>query len=245
MNRRGFTLIELLVVIAIIAILAAILFPVFAQAREKARAISCLSNTKQMGLAFKMYIQDYDEKYPAVYDDSAGYPDGRIMWADKISPYIKNRGLFQCPSQTHMVDPYPTPGPVNNLQGTRYSMNMWDGWSWPEGWQSSNYPLGDGALRHPSETGLLFESSNAWWCHWLVLPWFNNCSQTATWGGVGTCAFQDAGGGRKMLVGVLGETIYPVHNNGCNVTFCDGHAKYRAIESMQYDWKLFVVTWEP
>ena len=63
-NRRGFTLIELLVVIAIIAILAAILFPVFAQAREKARQTSCLSNLKQIGLAFKMYVQDYDERWP-------------------------------------------------------------------------------------------------------------------------------------------------------------------------------------
>ena len=62
--RRGFTLIELLVVIAIIAILAAILFPVFAQAREKARSASCLSNLKQMGLAWMMYAQDYDEKFP-------------------------------------------------------------------------------------------------------------------------------------------------------------------------------------
>ena len=64
-NKRGFTLIELLVVIAIIAILAAILFPVFAQAREKARQASCQSNLKQIGIAFKMYVQDYDEKWPS------------------------------------------------------------------------------------------------------------------------------------------------------------------------------------
>src|ERR1044071_6983028 len=70
-KRRGFTLIELLVVIAIIAILAAILFPVFAQAREEARAISCLSNSKQIGLALYMYIQDYDEKYPQEHPDTS------------------------------------------------------------------------------------------------------------------------------------------------------------------------------
>ena len=77
-KRNAFTLIELLVVIAIIAILAAILFPVFAQAREKARAISCLSNMKQLGLAFMGYVQDYDETYPPTdYDDPV---QGRVTW---------------------------------------------------------------------------------------------------------------------------------------------------------------------
>ena len=71
-QRRGFTLIELLVVIAIIAILAAILFPVFAQAREKARAASCLSNARQIGLAFSMYVQDFDEVYPPAVDAVSG-----------------------------------------------------------------------------------------------------------------------------------------------------------------------------
>jgi len=83
----GFTLIELLVVIAIIAILAAILFPVFAQAREKARASSCLSNEKQMGLGLMMYVQDYDESLPL---HQAYYGGIRHTWADMIYPYIKN-----------------------------------------------------------------------------------------------------------------------------------------------------------
>src|SRR5262252_1239896 len=95
-KRSGFTLIELLVVIAIIAILAAILFPVFAQAREKARAISCLSNVKEIGLGMLMYVQDYDEKYPynqyyLPATDTA--PQTRITWADMIFPYIKNGEL--------------------------------------------------------------------------------------------------------------------------------------------------------
>src|ERR1700747_502215 len=100
MKRAGFTLIELLVVIAIIAILAAILFPVFAQAREKARGISCLSNLKQSGLAYAMYTQDYDETTPCqvtpvtqrdannYFEVVGGY------WYILIQPYVKNWGLI-------------------------------------------------------------------------------------------------------------------------------------------------------
>jgi prepilin-type N-terminal cleavage/methylation domain-containing protein/prepilin-type processing-associated H-X9-DG protein len=94
--RSGFTLIELLVVIAIIAILAAILFPVFAQAREKARAISCLSNEKQIGLGVIQYQQDYDEKNPGGLN---GYGGGS-GYAGQIYPYVKSTGIFKCPSDS-------------------------------------------------------------------------------------------------------------------------------------------------
>jgi len=102
-NRRGFTLIELLVVIAIIAILAAILFPVFAKAREAARTTTCLSNTKQMGLATLMYCNDYDESFPmSIY--ATGIPSGQTVTAyDCIYPYTKNVGLVQCPSDSSKV----------------------------------------------------------------------------------------------------------------------------------------------
>ena len=119
---KGFTLIELLVVIAIISILAAILFPVFAQAREKARAIACLSNTKQIGVAVQMYTQDNDERlyfYAAALDGS-GNPPSRTgyafpagvsnavkdseRWYNVLMPYIKSNAVFTCPS-----DPTPTP----------------------------------------------------------------------------------------------------------------------------------------
>jgi prepilin-type N-terminal cleavage/methylation domain-containing protein/prepilin-type processing-associated H-X9-DG protein len=100
-QRPGFTLIELLVVIAIIAILAAILFPVFAQAREKARSTSCLSNQKQLGTAMSMYQQDYDERFPnwrTVVPKSVENPNGKITWVENMQPYCKNKNIWICPS---------------------------------------------------------------------------------------------------------------------------------------------------
>src|SRR6266480_1485598 len=102
MKRTGFTLIELLVVIAIIAILAAILFPVFAQAREKARQATCLSNLKQIGLGMMMYAQDYDE----ILCNSHYCTDGtsscaealKVRWRNAIDPYMKNNNVRGCPS---------------------------------------------------------------------------------------------------------------------------------------------------
>src|SRR5436309_12319429 len=85
-RRSGFTLIELLVVIAIIAILAAILFPVFSQARAKARQATCVSNVRQLGIAFMGYVQDYDETYPPVDYDAGGV---RWTWPELVNPYIK------------------------------------------------------------------------------------------------------------------------------------------------------------
>ncbi|MFQ6133020.1 MAG: DUF1559 domain-containing protein [Armatimonadota bacterium] len=111
MNKRGFTLIELLVVIAIIAILAAILFPVFAKAREKARQASCSSNLKQLVMACVMYSIDWNENFPYAHDqqycqwndspldyDHKGCGGGHPMWGPCIEPYIRNRPLFNCPS---------------------------------------------------------------------------------------------------------------------------------------------------
>ncbi len=94
-SYHAFTLIELLVVIAIIAILAAILFPVFARARENARRTSCQSNLKQIGLGIMQYTQDYDERYPAGIANGAGWKG--IGWAGMINPYVKSAQIFSCP----------------------------------------------------------------------------------------------------------------------------------------------------
>ncbi len=107
--KKGFTLIELLVVIAIIAILAAILFPVFGRARENARRTSCQSNLKQIGLGLKQYVQDYDEKFPlAIHKANPSLFTGvalvgqlRTGWAIQTQPYLKSAQIFQCPSEVN------------------------------------------------------------------------------------------------------------------------------------------------
>lgn len=217
MRRNGFTLIELLVVIAIIAILAAILFPVFAKAREKARQTSCLSNMKQLGLSMMMYSSDTDGKFPGVYNDALGYPAGRIIWADCISPYAKNRQIFACPGGPNDVNV------SGSLQGTRYAMNMVHNWHWPEDClrdgAEMQYPIKDSLMKYPAEHSLFFESSNCWWNHWLSHGGWNATTETAD---------------GLVLVGRLGETLYPRHNAGSNVTYCDGHAKWSSTRSI-YD----------
>lgn len=154
MRKSAFTLIELLVVIAIIAILAAILFPVFAQAREKARAIACLSNTKQAGLAFQMYIQDYDETCPTI---------GNLDWWQLVNPYAKNYQVFRCPDRsdgdptnnTLVADfgpggPYPgygyNWGPLNTRGGGILLQEQIIGNSWV------NAGVSLAAIQQPSQT---------------------------------------------------------------------------------------------
>jgi prepilin-type N-terminal cleavage/methylation domain-containing protein len=161
-RRRAFTLIELLVVIAIIAILAAILFPVFAQAREKARQASCLSNCKQIGNATMMYLQDYDEAYPSHYT-AAGVgvhtlPDGRLFqghvgWPLVIYPYIKNQQVFLCPSDENPRLKYSDDGRSNPYRPS-------DAWSKPipmsylenSGIYLRSAPLSLAAINFPAET---------------------------------------------------------------------------------------------
>lgn len=142
MKNRGFTLIELLVVIAIIAILAVILFPVFAQAREKARQTQCLSNLKQLGAAIAMYLSDYDETTPVNraclapplrtngaggFNCECGGP--YAAWIDLLQPYVKNYQVNVCPSAARTGDGYePTSGalqpPNGDPENLRWSYNI-------------------------------------------------------------------------------------------------------------------------
>lgn len=157
-TKRGFTLIELLVVIAIIAILAAILFPVFARARESARKTSCLSNLKQLGLACHMYAQDWDELMPCdYYACNSSTTHARLV--GQILPYIKNRQVMYCPSAAKMglPDIVPTdaniaagnigyyyysfdqvPGTVTPKGGTNYT--TWVSWGFLVNAMGQNYP---------------------------------------------------------------------------------------------------------
>ncbi|GAB4462668.1 MAG: hypothetical protein OHK0029_29920 [Armatimonadaceae bacterium] len=164
-KRNAFTLIELLVVIAIIAILAAILFPVFAQAREKARQASCLSNMKQMALAVLMYAQDYDEANPMAsgYAGQSNWWDA--SWVTMTQPYIKNIGIFRCPSDSAAL----TTGWVR--EGISYSINAYVDGFW-EGKYGATTPGGDwinqgwcpivnqAKIQRPAETILIGERHN-------------------------------------------------------------------------------------
>lgn len=143
MKRRAFTLIELLVVIAIIAILAAILFPVFAQAREKARGISCLSNLKQAGLAYAMYTQDYDETTPCQVTPVTQYDADNFAvsggyWYMLIQPYTKNWQLFVCPDRSDTTSSKKNPAGLE--LGPKLGRSM--GYGYNDGWVSdSGYGL--------------------------------------------------------------------------------------------------------
>jgi len=183
-RRSAFTLIELLVVIAIIAILAAILFPVFAQAREKARAISCLSNMKQLILGFRMYSADYDEKnvmgWQGYFVNKYGEGPGRFWWQYGIQPYVKNAPIFACPSVANPVfggETAPVSSWINPADSSyRYESGIALNWYTPQytdagqwGMAIANQPVGsqafggviDADVKFPAERIVLLETANA------------------------------------------------------------------------------------
>jgi prepilin-type N-terminal cleavage/methylation domain-containing protein/prepilin-type processing-associated H-X9-DG protein len=159
-RRFGFTLIELLVVIAIIAILAAILFPVFAQARDKARSASCLSNQKQIGLSCMMYAQDYDGGYVPRYVDDGLPPSGpwsRRNWYEILPPYVKNAQVFECPSKQSTS--------AVTITGTRimlgYAMVCDYDWGWKGySYQGSQSCLFESDISVPAENIFMTEVPN-------------------------------------------------------------------------------------
>ena len=209
--RRGFTLIELLVVIAIIAILAAILFPVFAKAREKARQTSCLSNVKQLLLAELQYAQDYDEHLPAYLPAWSNPPvvGGYCDWWNGIFPYVKNVQAYVCPSwqQTQTIWNYNSHVfPVEPSYGMTQAL----------------YGLSLGAISAPSNCILMGDS-----CHPMGGDW------RMAWP---KCAIVLPGSGNpcKIVSTPSQQTNAAIHNGGSNVGMCDGHAKWLAASTI-YD----------
>lgn len=197
--RRGFTLIELLVVIAIIAILAAILFPVFAKAREKARQASCLSNQKQLGLAFLQYAQDYDECLPTGQEVSWSATAGQSgFFGNAVMPYVKNSQIFVCPSMPTVnlgtwrnIGYLPTSYGYNKMLDTGMKM---------------------ASFSQPAVTVVLMDSYNAW------LDSTTNIYDRV---------------GKGVYTTTTNSTAF--HNEGDNVVFLDGHAKWSKLSGLTYN----------
>ncbi len=210
-NRtKGFTLIELLVVIAIIAILAAILFPVFARARENARRTSCLSNVKQIGLGAMMYVQDYDETYPRNSQckmtgcvSAAGTLD---YWDEIILPYTKSTQVFLCPSSSSTIPR------TANYGVNPYVMVNYD---------AANGPLKMAGVVAAANTYMLMDYGT----FRTLTSWIDNPTSNSYLPGVGeikglttaTCT---------TVTAYQNDCMSGRHFNGVNVAFADGHAKW-------------------
>ncbi len=212
-QRRAFTLIELLVVIAIIAILAAILFPVFARAREKARQTSCLSNVKQLGLAALMYSGDYDEMSPAAI------MYGGPWWGELLQPYIQNEDVFTCPSNR-----FPVRG--QGFEGLGYSFNTgmgyWIGHPDREHQGPPYTPVPIAGVLYPANTPWIVDAT----------MWYSQLPNRLV------CHYALPSYGRDLT-----KDCWPlIHNDGRNVGFVDGHAKWMRWENfrdVQYDGTLY------
>lgn len=229
--KKGFTLIELLVVIAIIAILAAILFPVFAQAREKARSSACLSNTKQIGTALQLYSDDYDETLPLVFVkfdqngcekgtpgysyifDNCGIGKGNFMttWMDGIFPYVKNLGIFVCPSLKVKMNAGKCPKePVASYS---VNVNVFNN----DGWNTTLPLLKNGTIVDTVSLSQIKSTSN-----------FIFCLDGRVTTGNYNYNYPIIGAGQIKYYRTdtkLGSNVLR-HNDGANFTFSDGHAKY-------------------
>jgi len=217
-KRKAFTLIELLVVIAIIAMLAAILFPVFSSARDKARSSACLSNTKQLGLAIVQYTQDYDEYFPCgTTQNFVTNKSGGQGWAGQIYPYTKNVNVFYCPSDT-----YTFPGFLAISYGYNQHLDAGPGTNNPAG----IVPLT--SIGAPANVVCLFEVTGGWvtMANGGISPTENNSPAQEGYPTVGT------NGGATYATGPM--EFPPTgsgwqagrHQNGANYLECDGHAKW-------------------
>jgi prepilin-type N-terminal cleavage/methylation domain-containing protein/prepilin-type processing-associated H-X9-DG protein len=242
-RRFGFTLIELLVVIAIIAILAAILFPVFAQAREKARQTACISNMKQIGLGVSMYAQDNDEKMPFNYQnhyDAKGKQIQGILdyWQDLCRPYVKNEAVYTCPSanpHTQQTDwrPPGTPNPLIRDYIANAAATASDRGFWPPGskvsqrvgpftnnWNNDSIALA--SIEDPVGTIAIFDG------HRFDEIWALN--QADCW----KPSPVPPADSKLRWPGVVAKR----HNDGFTATYVDGHAKWLK-ESRCGEWTIF------
>jgi len=199
MRRSGFTLIELLVVIAIIAILAAILFPVFARAREKARQSSCLSNLKQLGLGVLMHTQDYDEKLP--YGSSTPINLHYCLW-EGTQPYIKNMQILVCPSDAAASCLAGGCPPLGTNWGAE-----WAAWKLSYGYNYRLEGYSMALVQYPAETAILAEMVERPYFYWEGVTGLPN-------GGIGI--------GYNSAPHRLSNR----HNEGMNIGFADGHSKW-------------------
>jgi prepilin-type N-terminal cleavage/methylation domain-containing protein/prepilin-type processing-associated H-X9-DG protein len=208
-NRKGFTLIELLVVVAIIAILAAILFPVFMQVREKARATDCVSNMRQIGLAANMYFQDWDGR---LYFHHAGLEE--ITWASRFAPYTRNQGIYICRSDPATALVNPNSGEVHRPS---YLINAYFTHNFPpESSEDVPFPVNqywqdDPRIASASETILFCESG--------ITEQGHNQDDYDAWNGLSS-------------VEPLFNTTR--HNGGTNYTFLDGHAAWRKYDRVKH-----------
>jgi prepilin-type N-terminal cleavage/methylation domain-containing protein/prepilin-type processing-associated H-X9-DG protein len=221
-KNRAFTLIELLVVIAIIAILAAILFPVFAQAREKARQTQCLSNLRQIGTALTLYLQDWDDITPRSFYGSASAPSGagdNYKWMDAIYPQTKNEAVFTCPSDGKSP-------PYKHRGGTNYGSY---------GLNGAYGAAGDGQTPPRSSAAYLVSAAQ------IVVPsatvWVtdnNNAASAANPGGSQGFFWPNAAANPAITATAPRQlqNVVARHQERANVVFCDGHAKSLTLETL-------------
>jgi prepilin-type N-terminal cleavage/methylation domain-containing protein/prepilin-type processing-associated H-X9-DG protein len=219
-SRTGFTLIELLVVIAIIAILAAILFPVFAQAREKARASTCSSNQKQIALAFGMYGQDYDETFPApvLTDKGTGVES---WWEDLVRPYIKAQnvgGILTCPSASTTGFAYSMNGAIGN-QALAFISKPAETILTADACQGNAAPLIDPVTKQGRANPFFAYTTSGQQALWNPPP------KNFTASGDGNAVLIVEGQPDEDTNKGLGLMRYR-HNDGSNRAFADGHVKY-------------------